>query len=455
MHARLKRSSFIFLTPILSLAGEGARIAVALLVTLAISPSAGAQPLDVDASGPPVDAFTDVVYVARLLLGLPPVPPGFRVLDPNIPPDSVIAARVVALGTALDVDAGGAVDVFTDVVYCARLLLNLPPVPPSFRAGDPSIPPDGEIADRCRTLLAVPPTATPSRTPTDTPTATRTATVSVTATASVTETRTPSATVTITATRTAVPTATSTATRTRTPTSTRTLTGTPTRTATPTSTASATGTATATGTVTATPTNTIGIIDIGRAFNQPGGITPFCFELQNATDIASLKVDFCVDPTAFDVGAIQCSTVNEGSLFCIDVDTSTVNLEGPLFFPTCELDAPDDPHGQVQATAETTVEDLGLPLGKLLGCTVPVRPETLPGDYPLDARVEVTRLTGETFVVRTSGLATVVGLSPGGECVSDPQCTSPPVCRGGRCCACECSGTCDNFGECAPTPCSP
>jgi hypothetical protein len=52
--------------------------------------------LDVDGNGA-VDVATDIVYVARHLLDLPPVPPSFRALDPNIPSDSVIGANVDAL----------------------------------------------------------------------------------------------------------------------------------------------------------------------------------------------------------------------------------------------------------------------------------------------------------------------------------------------------------------------
>jgi cysteine-rich repeat protein len=92
------------------------------------------------------DVATDVVYIARRLLGfLEPVPPSFRVLDPTIPPDAEIAARIDAMGNALDVDGNGAVDVATDLVYIARRLLGLPPVPPSFRALKPDIPLDSVI----------------------------------------------------------------------------------------------------------------------------------------------------------------------------------------------------------------------------------------------------------------------------------------------------------------------
>jgi len=88
---------------------------------------------------------TDVVYIARRLLGLAPVPPSFRVIDPTIPPDGTIAASIDAVGTALDVDGRGGVGVSTDVVYIARRLLGLAPVPPSFRVIDPTIPSDATV----------------------------------------------------------------------------------------------------------------------------------------------------------------------------------------------------------------------------------------------------------------------------------------------------------------------
>ena len=108
-------------------------------------------PLDVDESGT-VEAATDVVYIARHLLGLTPVPSSFRALDPNIPPDDDIASKVDALSVSLDVDANGVVGVATDMVYVARHLLGLSPVPPSFRDLDPSIPSDEEIAARIDVL---------------------------------------------------------------------------------------------------------------------------------------------------------------------------------------------------------------------------------------------------------------------------------------------------------------
>jgi hypothetical protein len=115
-------------------------------ITQTPSPTNTAGPcvLDVDRNGV-ADVATDIVYIARRLLGLPPVPSSFRTLDPSIISDSTIAAGVDALGTRLDVDGNGQVDVATDVVYVSRVLLGLPAVPGSFRVLNPSIPPDATI----------------------------------------------------------------------------------------------------------------------------------------------------------------------------------------------------------------------------------------------------------------------------------------------------------------------
>jgi hypothetical protein len=102
--------------------------------------------LDVDRNGPPPQVSTDIVYISRVLLGLQAVPATFRVLDPSIPSDATIAANVTAIGMGLDADMNGHVDVATDIVYIARHLLGLRAVPPSFRALDPSIPSDATVA---------------------------------------------------------------------------------------------------------------------------------------------------------------------------------------------------------------------------------------------------------------------------------------------------------------------
>jgi len=70
--------------------------AVVLLIGVRSDGAGPACPLDVDCSGS-ADVATDVVYVARSMLGLLPVPPSFRALDPSIPADTVVAANVAAL----------------------------------------------------------------------------------------------------------------------------------------------------------------------------------------------------------------------------------------------------------------------------------------------------------------------------------------------------------------------
>ena len=53
---------------------------------------------------PNVDVATDLIYIARHLLSLDPVPPSFRDLDPNIPSDTIVATNCTAALGALDVD---------------------------------------------------------------------------------------------------------------------------------------------------------------------------------------------------------------------------------------------------------------------------------------------------------------------------------------------------------------
>lgn len=115
--------------------------------------------LDIDGDGL-VQSGTDVVYIARHLLGLVPVPPSFRQREPGIPDDQTIAAGVEAARPGLDVDGNGRIETATDVVYVARTLLGLAPVPPSFRTADPTIPADEVIVDAIATCLPAPSTTT-------------------------------------------------------------------------------------------------------------------------------------------------------------------------------------------------------------------------------------------------------------------------------------------------------
>ena len=107
--------------------------------------------LDVDRNGVG-DVSTDVAYINRRLLMLTPVPPSFRAIDPSIPPDATIATNIDAIRSSLDVDANGNVDSATDIVYITRRLFHLTPVPPSFRLLDRTIPSDAVIAQRIDAL---------------------------------------------------------------------------------------------------------------------------------------------------------------------------------------------------------------------------------------------------------------------------------------------------------------
>jgi Squalene-hopene cyclase C-terminal domain len=107
--------------------------------------------LDVDRNGA-ADVPTDLVYVPRRLLGLTTVPSSFRTFDPTIPTNAYINEKIATLGSRLDVDMNGSVDVATDVVYVIRRRLGLTPVPPSFRVLDPTIPSNASIATKIDAL---------------------------------------------------------------------------------------------------------------------------------------------------------------------------------------------------------------------------------------------------------------------------------------------------------------
>jgi hypothetical protein len=100
---------------------------------------------------------TDLVYLARRLLGLAPVPASFRTLDPSLPSDAAIAANVDADLAWFDVDASSRADAASDVVYITRRLLGLTAVPATFRNLDPTIPLDTEIAARIDLLCPASP----------------------------------------------------------------------------------------------------------------------------------------------------------------------------------------------------------------------------------------------------------------------------------------------------------
>lgn len=336
----------------------------------------------------------------------------------------------------------------------------------SVTPGTPTASPTGSVPTA---------TASPSHTPTATAsastTATRTGTPTQTGTRTATQTRTvtQSASPTLSRTATSTRTSSNTATQTRTATATRTITSTPTVTATAsvtrtvTATRTPTPTGSATATVTAPPSATISvptptategfqILDLGSPVNQVGDPVPVCFELL-VNDIESMTIDFCVSDAVFEVAGIECFG-NSPAVDCSFANPSAVVVSTTSHFPTCELDDGLDPHGQAQVTAASATPGTGMPLGIVLGCKVGVRTDAVPGQYPLDLIFTASLVGGGSLSGQGSATVTVAPLDFGDDCLSDPQCGSS-ICRGGHCCLCECSGTCDDSGDCSPTPCAP
>ncbi len=123
--------------------------------TASASPTVlGGGTLDVDGDGV-INASTDGTYVFRALLDLQLIVPAtFRALDPSIAPDQELAAAIANLGMSLDVDGDGTATASTDGVYIFRRLLGLQlTVPASFRELDPSIPSDATIDANVDALL--------------------------------------------------------------------------------------------------------------------------------------------------------------------------------------------------------------------------------------------------------------------------------------------------------------
>ncbi len=237
---------------------------------------------------------------------------------------------------------------------------------------------------------------------------------------------------------------------TRTPTATQAATTTPTDTRTRTATATATSTATPppsatptpTATSTRTPTHTPGLvlIDFGPVFGgQPCQSTNVSFQVPAGTqaEIGSVRIDFCVDATQFDVLNVSCRGTN-------------TTLQGLSLQANCALDDPEQPRGQVQFVVDAG--GLALPSGQpFADCTVPVFPTTPDGTYAVRLRAESTLLPSGTNVNSGTTQIEVFGedLSQGSCCGLDEQCSSG-FCRGGiagedmACCESDCAGICND-----------
>jgi hypothetical protein len=163
--------------------------------------------------------------------------------------------------------------------------------------------------------------------------------------------------------------------------------------------------------------------------------------------ISALRIDFCVDPSAFDVTAITC-----------DSSGASVAIDGVALSPACQLDAPAFPEGQVGIDAHGIGGADGQTFEPLDGitCTIPVFPETAGGDYAVRYRTTATTSRG-TIAGSGQGTITVFGLQPSGRgagecCTADAQCGTS-FCRGGdttqyqACCASDCAtGICNAPG---------
>jgi hypothetical protein len=191
-----------------------------------------------------------------------------------------------------------------------------------------------------------------------------------------------------------------------------------------------------------TPTPLAQVFDFGVVGGQPCNTTQISFVIADGLDltITALRIDFCVDASAFDVAHVTCFTPSIGA--AID----SVRIQA-----ACTLDSPVDPSGQVSVAAHGTGGDAGNAFEAFdeIDCTIPVFPDTAGGDYPVRYRVVSTTSLGPVVNVG-QGAITVFGLDPTGRfqgecCTNDAQCGSG-FCRNGdatqykACCENDCAG---------------
>ena len=249
-----------------------------------------------------------------------------------------------------------------------------------------------------------------------------------------------------------VPTSTSTHTPTHTLGSTPTHTPMPTPISTPTRTPSNTSTNTPARTLTPTPdpspsaTPFAQVIDLGVVGGQPCSTTEVKFSISDGLGftVSALRIDFCVDATAFKVQDVTCSTFS-----------ASVSVDSVEHSPSCNLDDPLNPAGQVSVNAHGTGGDSGNAFQPFdsVDCAIPVLPQTAGGSYPIRYRLAATTSRGSVINVG-EGEIDVFGLAPtdrfqGECCTSDAQCSSG-FCRNGdatqyaACCESDCAtGVCN------------
>jgi hypothetical protein len=194
------------------------------------------------------------------------------------------------------------------------------------------------------------------------------------------------------------------------------------------------------------PTPFAQVLSFGAVGGQPCGTTQLSFKIPDGLDftVSALRIDFCVDATAFQVSGITCSTFSAS----VAIDQVTLNA-------SCSLEDPINPSGEVRVDAHGTGGDSGTVFQPFdeIDCTIPVFPTTAGGNYPVRYRVAATTSRG-SLVNSGDGTITVFGLDPTGRfqgecCTSDTQCSSG-FCRGGdstrynACCESDCpTGVCN------------
>ena len=195
-----------------------------------------------------------------------------------------------------------------------------------------------------------------------------------------------------------------------------------------------------------TPTPLAQVLDFGVVGGQPCASTQvqFAIPADLSVTVTALRIDFCVDPGAFKVADVTCSSVS-----------STVVVDAVDHFPSCRLETASDPQGQVRVAAHGAGGGAGdaFEPSDEIDCRIPVFPTTAGGDYPIRYRAVAQTSLGEV-VNAGEGTITVFGLEPTGRfrgqcCTEDAQCETG-FCRGGddtqymACCDSDCpDGVCN------------
>lgn len=207
---------------------------------------------------------------------------------------------------------------------------------------------------------------------------------------------------------------------------------------------------------TPTATPAFHVVQLGAAGGQPCQSTTFSVQVAGETtvEVNGFVIDFCIDPTRFDVLHVTCDTFNPAP-----------RLDRLVLQSSCELDDPTTPLGQVHAEVSGHGGPLGMSLELFDGidCAIPVFPQTPGGNYPL--RYRVASITSEGTVVETGEVVIdvfgvdFVDVFDGGCCFLDTQCQSG-FCRAGDpahstvCCESGCDGAICNASNFAGQCCS-